>query len=77
MTTKEWLQQKIAEEAGLPAQAITFDTPFEQFALDSLSVISLAYELESFTGRESIDPTVFSEFNSINKLAEWLEQQKQ
>lgn len=77
MTTQEWLQQKIAEEAGLPAPEITYDTPFDQLALDSLSVITLAYELESYTGKESIDPSVFSEFNTINKLTEWLEQQKQ
>jgi acyl carrier protein len=77
MLTQEWLQQKIAEETGLPIADIAYDTPFEQFSMDSLSVITLAYELESFTGKETIDPSVFSEFNTINKLTAWLEQQKQ
>jgi acyl carrier protein len=77
MTTQEWLQAKIAEEAGMQVEEITLDAPFESFSLDSLSVITLAYELESFTGKESIDPSVFSEYNTINKLSEWVNQQSQ
>lgn len=77
MTTQEWLQTKIAEEAGMQVEEITLDAPFESFSLDSLSVITLAYELESFTGKESIDPSVFSEYNTINKLSEWVNQQSQ
>ncbi len=76
MDTRIWLQQKIADEAGLPAEEIHFDKEFEHFSLDSLSVITLAYELESYTGKELIDPSVFSEYNTINKLAAWLEAQK-
>jgi acyl carrier protein len=72
METKIWLQQKISEEAGIPAEEIKFDDPFEKFSMDSLSVITLAYELEGYTGKEQIDPTVFAEYNTINKLSEWL-----
>lgn len=77
MTTQEWLQTKIAEEAGMQVEEIALDAPFESFSLDSLSVITLAYELESFTGKDSIDPSVFSEYNTINKLSEWVNQQSQ
>ncbi len=76
MDTRVWLQQKLADESGLATEEIHFDREFEQLSLDSLSVITLAYELESYTGKELIDPSVFSEYNTINKLAAWLETQK-
>jgi len=76
MTTQLWLQQKISEESGIDSSQIGFDQEFEQFRMDSLSVITLAYELEAFSGVEQIDPAVFTEFNTINKLAEWIQAQK-
>lgn len=49
MTTQLWLQQKISEESGIDSSQIGFDQEFEQFRMDSLSVITLAYELEAFS----------------------------
>jgi acyl carrier protein len=75
MDIKVWLQQKIAEESGQPLEEILYDTEFSNFKLDSLSIVTLAYELESMLNIE-LSPTAFTEFNTINKLAEWIQSQK-
>ncbi|HYC39480.1 MAG TPA: acyl carrier protein [Chitinophagaceae bacterium] len=70
-TIREWLIRKISEETGLAEQEIQTAVPFDSFQLDSLSMVSLAYELEKFAGRP-IDPTVFWEHDTIEKLSEWI-----
>lgn len=78
MTTEQlqhWLLQKLSEETSLAVTAINLDADFSNLNLDSLSVVSLAYELETFTG-VVIDPTVFSEFKTPNELVQWIQQQK-
>jgi acyl carrier protein len=72
---KEWLQYQIAEEAGIPLENISCDENFESFKLDSLSMVSISFELESKLNIE-ISPTVFTEFNTINKLVAWINSQK-
>jgi acyl carrier protein len=72
---KEWLQNQLAAESGVPVDGISCDEDFENFQLDSLSFVSISYELESQLNIE-ISPTVFSEFNTINKLASWINSQK-
>jgi acyl carrier protein len=66
-----WLKTKIAEEAGVKEAEINGSESFESFQLDSLSMVSLSYDLENFTGK-TIEPTVFWEYNSIDKLSEWV-----
>lgn len=68
---KEWLQRQIAEESGVSVDEISCDEEFENFKLDSLSFVSISYELESRINME-ISPTVFTEFNTINKLVAWI-----
>lgn len=72
---REWLQKQIAEESGVAVEEISLDEGFENFRLDSLSFVSISYELETQLNME-ISPTVFTEFNTINKLAEWINAQK-
>jgi len=72
---REWLQKQIAEESGVAVEEISLDEAFENFRLDSLSFVSISYELETQLSME-ISPTVFTEFNTINKLAEWINAQK-
>ncbi|MBS7562915.1 acyl carrier protein [Mucilaginibacter sp. Bleaf8] len=76
MDIKLLLTQLIATEAGLPVEEISGDEKFESFHLDSLSLISLAFEVENITGIEQIDPTIFTEYDTINKLTAWVESQK-
>jgi acyl carrier protein len=72
---KSWLQNQIAKESGVSVEEISCDEDFENFKLDSLSFVSISYELESQVDLE-INPTVFTEFNTINKLAAWIHTQK-
>jgi polyketide synthase 13 len=66
-----WLKSKVAEEAGISEQEVSETATFESFQLDSLSLVSLSYELEKFTGK-TIEPTVFWEYNTIDKLSDWV-----
>lgn len=67
----EWLISKLAEESGDPMDEISLDKPFSEFGLDSLSLMSMSYDLETFLERE-ISPTVFTEFNTIRELVAWV-----
>jgi acyl carrier protein len=66
-----WLKNKVAEEANIAEAEISESAAFESFNLDSLDMVSISYELEKFTGK-TIEPTVFWEYNSIEKLSEWV-----
>jgi acyl carrier protein len=77
MTTEQlqdWLRQKLSEETSSDSKTIDLDVDFSDLGLDSLSTVSLAYELETFTG-VVIDPTVFSEFRTPNELVRWIQLQ--
>ncbi|WP_109852049.1 acyl carrier protein [Aquimarina sp. AU58] len=76
MNIKLWLQEKIAEETELPINEISCDLEFVNFNMDSLSILTLAFDLESKLNIGEIDPTLFSEYNTINKLVTWVENQK-
>lgn len=70
---KSWLIEKIAEESDVKPESIATDVPFESYSLDSLSLITLSYDLETLLGKE-IDPTMFWQHNSIDELAQAIEQ---
>lgn len=72
---REWLQQKISVESGDPIELISMDAEFESFKLDSLSLLSISYDLESEVNIE-ITPSDLTEFNTINKLSRWIEAKK-
>ncbi len=68
----EWLLEKLAEETGEHAESISTAQKFETMNLDSLSLLSISHEIESALNIE-VDPTAMTEFDTIEKLAEWLE----
>ena len=70
-----WLQKQISQESGIPLENVSSDEDFANFKLDSLCLVSIAFDLESQIKME-ISPTAFIEFNTINKLAEWITLQK-
>ncbi len=72
---QDWLRQKLSEETSRDGKTIDLDADFTSLDLDSLSTVSLAYELETFAG-VVIDPTVFSEFRTPNELVRWIQSQK-
>ena len=70
--TKEILLELLAAETGLAKTEIPENEQFENLNMDSLSIVSLAFELEKVTAIDNIEPTVFIEHNTVNKLAYWL-----
>lgn len=71
---QHWLTEKLSAEIGVEPASINLNTPFTEINLDSLSMVSLAYDLETYTGL-AIDPTIFSEFDTPNKLVQWIQLQ--
>ncbi len=69
---QQWMVKKVAEESGLDENNIDIHAPFESFNLDSLSMITVSFDLENVLGIE-IDPTLFLQNNSIELLSEVIE----
>lgn len=67
----DWFKQKLAEETGQKQTEISLDSPIEEYRLDSLSSISLTQDLEDLVGFY-IEPNIFSEFETINDVIEWI-----
>lgn len=67
----DWFQKKLADELGKSQAEISLDTPIEEYHLDSISLVSLSQDLEDFVGFY-IEPTIFSEFETINEVIEWI-----
>ncbi|MES2798204.1 MAG: acyl carrier protein [Bacteroidota bacterium] len=64
-----WFVEKVAEESGLEISQIKPNTTLSNFNLDSLSTVTIAYDLEMELGVD-IDPTLFYEYDTIEKLVE-------
>lgn len=62
----------IAKDQGLKEEDISITEKFDQFNLDSLSKLSIAYEIEQEFKLDYLNPGVLSEFDTINKLATWI-----
>lgn len=75
MNIHNWLIDKIAEESGISKEKIDSDEALENLELDSLASISIAFDIEKEFNLEEINPSVFTEFNTINKLTEWITNQ--
>ncbi|MDF0692452.1 phosphopantetheine-binding protein [Aquirufa ecclesiirivi] len=76
MEYKNWLIAQIASEASIVEEEVDCDVTFDQFNLDSLAIVSISFEMESQFQLENVDPSLFSEYNTINKLCVWLENQQ-
>jgi len=76
MDYKEWLLQEFGTELSVDPANVNADEPFENMHIDSLSMVSISYNLETAFNLENIDPAIFSEYNTINKLTEWLNRNK-
>jgi len=76
MDYKNWLIEQIASEVSISKDQIDCDEIFENFQLDSLSIVSIAFEMEDVFHLKNIEPSLFSEYNTINKLCTWLENQQ-
>ena len=76
ISAEEWLIQKISDESGISAAAITHTTRFDSLFLDSLSLISVLYDMEGEFGLEELNPGIFSQFETVGELASWIQEQQ-
>lgn len=67
----DWLIEKVAKEAKLKPENIATDAPFVGFGLDSIVIVTLVDDLEYWLNI-SLDPTIFWEYPTIEKLTDWL-----
>ena len=73
---KGWLIDRIANESSIHPTEVDCEKNFEDFHLDSLAAVSMAFDIEKEFGIEELSPTAFTEFSSINRLSEWIQQQQ-
>ncbi len=66
-----WLTEKVAAEAGVGPGNVSIETPFVNFGLDSIVIVTLVADLEQWLG-SSLDPTVCWEYPTIKHLSHWL-----
>jgi acyl carrier protein len=71
-----WLSSHLAEALELEEQSIKPDKDFTEYGLDSLTMVNLSGELESFLGCR-LDPTLVLSYPNIQLLSEQLAQQSQ
>lgn len=72
MTIEDWLIRRIATETSLDPGDIEKNVPFSNYNLDSIGAVTVAADLETWL-KKQIDPTIFWEFDTIEDLAEWLQ----
>ncbi len=75
MDIQNWLTEKISEESGIPKEQIDINEGLENLDLDSLASVSIAFEIEEKFSLKEVNPSIFSEYNTINKLSEWIQNQ--
>lgn len=75
MDIQNWLTEKIAEESGIPKEQIDINEAIENLDLDSLASISISFDIEEKFNLKEINPSIFTEYNTINKLSEWIQNQ--
>lgn len=73
---QNFLVNKLAKELKTSPEKINKDLSFTDFGLDSAKSILLVGELEDIVGK-SLEPTILWNYPSINKLVDFLTQEKQ
>lgn len=68
---EDWLIKNISEELSIPLEEVDVTKPFSSYELDSVTMIGLSGELESFIGLK-INPTATYEYPTIEKLSTYL-----
>ena len=66
---RDWLIARIASHLGIPADRVEVGRPFAAFGLDSMTMVALSAELETWLGRP-LSPTLLYDAPTIDRLAE-------
>ena len=68
---RQWLVERVAAHAGVPAAEVDPDRPFLEYGISSRDAVSMAGELEELLDRP-VDPTALWQQPTVRKLAEAL-----
>lgn len=71
LSIQNWLIQRIATELKIAPERIDVNQPFASLRLDSVFVVTLAVDLETWLST-AIDPSIFWEMPDIASLSDWL-----
>jgi acyl carrier protein len=71
----EWLADYLAKTLKIERSGIDIDARFDRYSIDSLMLVVMTEDLESWLGA-SVDPTTPFEHPTIRGLAEYLAQQQ-
>ncbi len=72
---QRWLTERLEKELELPPDSIHPKKPLSRFGVDSIVAVSLSAELEDWLG-QSLPPTLFAEYSTIEALARFLAHDK-
>jgi len=64
---EKWIRERVASELGVAPDSIDVTQSFEQYGLDSASVVEISGELETILARR-LEPTLLFEYPSISAL---------
>ena len=68
-----WLRELFSTELKIPEEKLKNSTEFEEMGVDSIVIAELVRKIEKRIGR-AIDPSIFLEQTSLDKLSSYLEQ---
>jgi len=71
-----WLQEKIAELLGTPAEAVDVTRPFSFYGLDSVAALGLSGELEAWVGVK-LPATLTWDYPTVDAVARFLSQREE
>ncbi|NJN39048.1 MAG: acyl carrier protein [Acaryochloridaceae cyanobacterium CSU_3_4] len=66
-----WLKNHLANSLEINPEEIDMDTDFIDLGMNSVAVVNISGELESFLGRR-LDPTLVLDYSNIRALSEHL-----
>ncbi|SRR5579872_263714 len=68
---QQWLVNRIAEIARIPAEQVDLDLPFAEFGLDSIQLFEISGDLQKFLG-QNISEIIAWDYPTVAKLSRYL-----
>jgi acyl carrier protein len=67
-----WLVDRIAREMNVAPETVSLDETFSNLGLNSIKTLIITGNLGEFLGAEELNPSLFWDYPTIQKLAEHL-----
>ena len=68
---QQWLVNRIAGIAQIPAEQVDLDLPFAEFGLDSIQLFEISGDLQKFLG-QNISEIIAWDYPTVAKLSRYL-----